>query len=195
MSATGRVMVCIMLAVLAAAGGWLWLGKQTSIAPTALSDHGIGPLYLDQSFASAERLAFRVAPETAFSGIGCSGLDEIRYDGWLGEHPVGIMAMAQDGRIQEIEATLFEPKRADSLEACRVLRDRFAERFIERFGPYKSTWEVSKPVSRELMAQTGPVVMMARWFRAGGSCYVRAHFGPADGMALRSEMAVLAALD
>lgn len=190
-----RVMAWLTLAALAAAGGWLWLDERKPIDPTSLGDNGIGPLYLGQAFDLAESLAFRTAPETAFSGIGCSGLDEIRYDGWLGEHPVGIMAMAQQGRIREIEATLFEPKRADSLEACRALRDEFAAGFIERFGPYEASWEISKPVSRELLAQTGPVVMMARWFRAGGSCYVSAHFGPADGTALRPEMAGFASLD
>ena len=148
--------------------------------PVALSEDGIGPLRLGAEFATAERRTFRVAPETAFSGIGCAGLDEIRYDGKLGPHPVGIMAMANQGRIQEIEATLYSPVQVNSKSACQALRDQFAEPFIDRFGEYEQTWEVRKPVSRELLAQTGPVILQARWFPAGGSCYVSAHFGVAN---------------
>ncbi len=195
MTAPFRRTTYLTLAVLAAGVGWLGLGVEAPPEPTSLSDNGIGPLYLGQAFKDAESQAFRVEPQTAFSGIGCSGLDEVRYEGRMGNHPVGIMAMAQNGRVEEIEASLFEPKSADSLEGCRKLRDDFAGGFIERFGPYTKTWEIRKPVSRELVARTGPVIVMARWFGAGKDCYVSAHFGPADGTVIRPEMEQFAGLD
>ncbi|HMA99148.1 MAG TPA: hypothetical protein VKO38_06830, partial [Wenzhouxiangella sp.] len=66
--------------------------------------------------------------------------------------------------------------------------------FIERFGPFVQTWEVSKPVSQELMARTGPVVVAARWFAMGGSCYISAHYGVLEGGSVRLG-ASLAAVD
>ncbi|TVS09921.1 MAG: hypothetical protein EA419_11940 [Wenzhouxiangella sp.] len=184
-----------LLAAVAAAGAVFVTGHPAPSDPMALSESGIGPLRVGDDFSRAERLAFRVAPETAFSGIGCAGLDEIRYDGQLGSHPVGIMAMADQGRIQEIEATLYSPVQVDSKDDCRALRDRFAEPFVERFGPFEDSWEISKPVSRELLARTGPVTVLARWFATGGSCYVSAHYGVNNGDSVRLESSLATALN
>lgn len=181
-----------LLAAVAAAGTPLLARHLAPDDPMALSDDGIGPLRVGDDFARAERLAFRVAPETAFSGIGCAGLDEIRFDGRLGTHPVGVMAMADQGRIQEVEATLYSPVQMDGKDECRALRDRFAEPFIHRFGPFEDRWEISKPVSTELLARTGPVTVRARWFAAGGSCYVSAHYGMDDGSSVGQDSALAA---
>lgn len=193
---TRKILVMLGLLAVVSAAGAPFLARQLEPEdPMALSEAGIGPLRVGDDFNRAERLAFRVAPDTAFSGIGCAGLDEIRYDGRLGSHPVGIMAMADQGRIQEIEATLYSPVQVENIEACRALRDQFAEPFIERFGPFESHWEISKPVSRELLARTGPVTLLARWFATGGSCYVSAHYGVANGDSVRLESSLAAALD
>lgn len=170
MISRSRLRGAVLMAALAAAGWLLSISLPARPGATEPTDQGFGPLALGQRFDQAERLAFRVAPETAFSGTGCSGLDEIRYEGWLSGQPVGIMAMAGNGHIEEIEVTLLAPDRADSLEACRELRDGFAQAFTERFGSYQSSWQVNKPVSQELLARTGPVLLAARWFSAGGSC-------------------------
>lgn len=174
-----------MLVAATAAGTWLLKSGPAVEEPLALSEQGIGPLLLGRGFEQAQRGVFQTAPETAFSGIGCAGLDELRYDGWLGEHPVGVMAMADQGRIREVEATLYSPATAEDKQACVALRDRFAAPFVERFGPYSSRWQASKPVSEEMLARTGPVVIVARWFAMGGSCYVSAHYGVLDGGSVR----------
>jgi hypothetical protein len=195
MIAARPIIVVTLLAATVVAGGLWWQSGRIDIDATSLAEDGIGPLRLGKDFQQAERLAFRLAPETAFSGIGCSGMDEIRFEAQLGDYTVDMMGMAGDGRIQDIEATLIRPNLADSLEACLVLRDRFARVFVERFGEYTQSWQLSKPVSQEHLARTGPVLVVARWFRAGGSCYVSAHFRPADGAPLRPDPALLAALD
>lgn len=168
----------LMLALLVAlaAGSALLIPRLAPDDPMALSADGIGPLRLGEAFTRAEKASFRLMPDSAFSGIGCAGLEEIRYDGFLGQHPVGVMAMAEGNRIVEVEANLHEPMQADSLDACRALRDDFARPFIRRFGDFEKQWELPKPVSRELLATTGPVTLRARWFATGGSCYVSAHF-------------------
>ncbi|MFW5815624.1 MAG: hypothetical protein ACOCVP_02090 [Wenzhouxiangella sp.] len=183
-----------MLVAATAASAWLLQGGAAGEAPTALSDRGIGPLLLNRDFDRAERRAFRAAPETAFSGLGCAGLDEIRYDGRLHGHPVGVMAMADQGRIREVEAMLYSPSQTEDRASCVALRDAFAEPFVARFGPFEKTWEIRKPVSEELLARTGPVVLAARWFAMGRSCYVSAHYGVLDGGSVRLG-ASLAGLD
>ena len=145
--------------------------------PLELHADGIGPLRLGRDYREAATLALRRNPDTAFVGSGCGGLDEIRYSGRLGALPVGIMAMADEGVLIEIEAAIEAPLQAESETACLAMRDRLAATFITRFGPIERTWTVRKPVSREHMATTGPVVVVARWFPTGGSCYVSAHYG------------------
>jgi hypothetical protein len=145
--------------------------------PLALHADGIGPLRLGRDYREAAALAQRQNPDTAFVGSGCGGLDEIRYSGRLGDLPVGIMAMADQGVLIEVEAAIEAPLQAESEAACLAMRDRLAAIFIPRFGPLERTWTVRKPVSREHMATTGPVVLVARWFPTGGSCYVSAHYG------------------
>ena len=162
--------------------------------PAALHEGGIGPLIVDRDFSTAKRHAFRSAPESAFSGTGCAGLDEIRYDSEMGSWPVSIMAMADNGRIREVEATLYSPTQAENRQACVSLRNDFARPFTDRFGPFVQTWEVSKPVSQELLARTGPVVVAARWFAMGRSCYISAHYGVLEGGSVRLG-ASLAAVD
>ncbi|MEE4639200.1 MAG: hypothetical protein V2J42_10735 [Wenzhouxiangella sp.] len=173
------------LLVVAATGTLLLQWEPEPEEPLALSDRGIGPLLLDRSFDQAERRAFRAAPETAFSGLGCAGLDEIRYDGWLDGRPVSVMAMADQGRIREVEAMLYRPAQAEDRKACIALRNDFAQPFLDRFGPFEQSWEINKPVSEELLARTGPVVIAARWFAMGRSCYVSAHYGVLDGGSVR----------
>jgi hypothetical protein len=145
--------------------------------PVALHADGIGPLRLGRDYQEAAALALRLNPDTAFVGSGCGGLDEIRYSGRLGELPVGIMAMADAGVLIEVEAAIEAPLQAESEAGCLEMLDRLAATFIPRFGPVEQTWTVRKPVSREHMATTGPVVLVARWFPTGGSCYVSAHYG------------------
>ena len=145
--------------------------------PLALHADGIGPLRLGGDYHEAATLALRLNPDTAFVGSGCGGLDEIRYSGRLGALPVGIMAMADQGVLIEVEAAIEAPLQAESEAACLAMRDRLAATFIPRFGPIERAWTVRKPVSREHMATTGPVVLVARWFPTGGSCYVSAHYG------------------
>lgn len=180
MKSTHLISASSLLAAAAAASIVWWQVEAASVTADSLAVDGIGPLRLGQEFGQAERQAFRLAPDTAFSGPGCSGLDEIRYETELGGHPASIMAMADGGRINEVEATLLQPVRADSRAACLDLRDDFAAVFFERFGDYSTHWEVRKPVSEELLARTGPVVLKARWFSAGNSCYVSAHFQQAE---------------
>ena len=150
---------------------------EESVDPMALHASGVGPLLLGGSFLDAERSAFRLAAESAFSGTGCGGLAEIRYDGWLGEHFVGVMAMTGDDRIASVEISLHETRRARNLDECLLLRDGFAAPFLDRFGAFDSRWQVIKPVAREAVARTGPVVITARWFDTGGDCQVSARYG------------------
>ncbi|MGY6555703.1 MAG: hypothetical protein ACXIUM_14390 [Wenzhouxiangella sp.] len=182
-----------LLAVAAAASGIWWQNGLPGLAPAGLAADGIGPLRLDTDFRRAERLAFRLAPDSAFSGPGCSGLDEIRFDTLLGDFPVTLMAMAEDGRIREVEAGLMTPGLGHSLADCLSLRDAFAAEFTPYFGAVAAQWQINKPVSQEHWAQSGPVLIQARWFPAGGSCNISAHFGWADGTGLRPELASIQA--
>ena len=145
--------------------------------PLAISAQGIGPLQLGRPYDEAAGLALRVAPDNALAGLGCGGLDEVRYSGELEGRPVSAMAMADQGKLIEIELSLDAPLQADSEAACVALRDEFATPFVARFGPVEKRWEERKPVSREHLVATGPVVLVARWFPTGGSCYISAHYG------------------
>ena len=153
------------------------LQGQRVAAVMALRDDGVGPMRLGRDFDEAERLAFRMAGESAFTGVGCAGLAEIRYLGTLGEHPVGVMAMTGSDRLETIEITLQQPTAARTHDDCLMLRDRFAEPFLARCGAFDATWQVNKPVSSETLARTGPVLIEARWFHSGADCYISARFG------------------
>lgn len=142
--------------------------------PLELKHDGIGPLQLGRDYEETARAALKAAPATAFAGLGCNGLDEVRYSGELGGFPVSAMGMADQGVIIEVELSMDSPIRASDEAACLSLRDRFGKPFVERFGAPTEQWEQRKPVSREHMARTGPVVLVARWFPTGGSCYVSA---------------------
>jgi len=155
--------------------------------PLAISETGIGPLQLGRPYAEVAADAQRVAPDNALAGIGCGGLDEVRYSSRLDGHPVSAMGMADQGRLIEIELTLDAPLQAASEAACVALRDEFAAPFVARFGAIDKYWEERKPVSREHLASTGPVVLVARWFPTGNSCYVSAHYG--YGASLTAESA------
>lgn len=174
-----------LLAVVTTVGALALVAYRQVEHPGALHADGIGPLIIDRDFNEARQAAFRAAPDSAFAGVGCAGLDEIRYDTELGGRAVGVMAMAGEGQIREVEATLYSPSVADSREACLALRDEFAQPFIQRFGPIERSWQVNKPVSQELLARTGPVVVAARWFSMGNSCYVSAHYGVLGGGSVR----------
>ena len=145
--------------------------------PWLIGTEGIGPLQLGRDYAAAVTAARNAAPDTAFAGLGCNGLDEVRYSGMLGQLPVSAMGMADQGRLVEIEVTLDAPVQAPTEAACVALRDEFARPFIDRFGPISQAWEERKPLSREHLASTGPVLLVARWFSTGNSCYVSAHYG------------------
>jgi len=145
--------------------------------PMAIHAEGIGPLVLGGDYATAVAAAQRAAPDSAFAGPGCGGLDEVRFSGMLGASPVSAMGMAVDGRLVAIELGLDAPLRADDQAACLALRDRFAATFVEHFGSATEHWEVLKPVSREFMARAGPVVVVARWFSTERSCYFSAVYG------------------
>jgi hypothetical protein len=174
-----------LLAVATTAGALAVGSYLQEESPETLHEGGIGPLVVDRDFEKARQAVFRAAPDTAFSGVGCAGLDEIRYDVELGRHAVGVMAMAENGQIREVEATLYNPSVTEDREACLALRNQFAQTFVQRFGPIEQTWQVNKPVSQELLARTGPVVINARWFSMGRSCYVSAHYGVLKGGSVR----------
>ena len=176
---TALVLIGTLAAVLAAS---VFLLPRSPVPddPMTLHTDGIGPLRLGQDYQDSATAAARAAPDTAFAGLGCGGLDEIRYSGRLAELPVTVMAMAADGRLVEIESSVDAPLQTADEAACLALRDQFATVFVARFGTPTATWTVAKPVSREHMLRSGPVVMVARWFRTGGSCYVSAHYGSRD---------------
>lgn len=170
------VLVGALVAVLAASA---LLGRpfQSGADPMAIRADGIGPLILGGDYAEAVAAAQRVAPRSTLAGLGCGGLDEVRFSGTLAEFPVSAMGMAADDRLVEIELGLDAPLQAADQAACLALRDRFAESFVARFGAAAEQWEIRKPVSHEFMARTGPVVLVARWFPTGRSCYVSAVYG------------------
>lgn len=146
---------------------------------------GIGPLLIGRPYQEAADLALRIAPDNALAGLGCGGLDEVRYSSRLDGRPVSAMAMADQGRLIEIELTLDAPLQASNETACVALRDAFAVPFVARFGPIEKRWKQRKPVSHEHLVATGPVVLVARWFSSGKSCYVSAHYG--YGASLQAE--------
>jgi len=176
----GRRHVVFVGALVAVAAGALLERSFTSDAgPMAVHGEGIGPLVLGGDYATSVAAAQRAAPDSAFAGPGCGGLDEVRFSGLLGALPVSAMGMAVDDRLVEIELGLDAPLQAADQAACLALRDRFAATFVEYFGEVTQHWEIRKPVSREFMARTGPVVLVARWFSTGRSCYVSAVYGAA----------------
>jgi hypothetical protein len=177
---TWLVLLGTLAAVLAASA---LLRQPPDPAPDALAllSDGIGPLRLGADYAAAAEAARRAAPATMMAGEGCSGRDEITYSGTLGGLPVTVMAMADDGVINEVEMTLDHPRQAENEAACLALRDRLGEHFVARFGAGDAHWVVKKPVSSEHMLQVGPAVLAARWFSTGRSCYITATFTPPGG--------------
>lgn len=164
------------LAAVMAASVFIGACAQPDAGPLVLRDDGIGPLTLGRNYEDAVEAARRVAPDSILAGPGCGELDEVRYTGRMGEFPVSLMAMADDGGLVEIELGLDAPLTAPDEAACIALRNRFAEPFVDRFGQPTAHWALDKPVSREHMVRTGPVVVVARWFATGRSCYVSAHY-------------------
>lgn len=138
---------------------------------------GIGPLRLDRDYQETVAATMAAAPATAFAGLGCNGLDEVRFSARLADLPVSAMGMAVGGRIAEIEVALDAPLQAPSEADCIALRDRFGAPFMAHYGPPAGARTEHKPVSREHLVETGPVVLVARWFPTGNSCYVSAHYG------------------
>ncbi|MFU8895373.1 MAG: hypothetical protein ACNA8J_03205 [Gammaproteobacteria bacterium] len=168
------------LAAVLAASVFFMARSHGRVDPMLLHTDGVGLLRLGQDYQESATAAARLAPDTAFAGLGCGGLDEIRYSGHLAQLPVTVMAMAEDGHLIEIEASVDAPLQTVDEAACLALRDQFAAVFLARFGTPSATWTVAKPVSREHMLRSGPVVIVARWFRTGGSCYISAHYGYRD---------------
>ena len=147
----------------------------------ALRDDGIGPMRLGLDYDATVKAAQRVAPDTFMAGVGCGGRDEVTYSGRLAGRPATAMAMADGGTVNEVEITFDHLRQAEHEAACLEERDRLAEHFVARFGTEGERWTVPKPVSSEHMVQVGPVVVVARWFGTGRSCYVSAVYGGADG--------------
>jgi hypothetical protein len=168
------------LVALLAASVFLWQRPVPDTRLMALHTDGIGPLRLGRDYPEAVEAVRRTAAENMLAGPGCGELDEVRYSDRLGEFPVSVMAMADDGVLVEIELGLDSPLQADDEAACVALRDRFGEAFAARFGPFEEHQEIRKPVSREHVARSGPVVLVARWFDTGRSCYISAHYGYRD---------------
>lgn len=167
------ILVGALVVVLAA--GALSLGSaRMAIDPLLLADDGIGPVRLGRDYQAAASDARLAAPESAFAGPGCGGFDEVRYSGQLGMLPVSVMGMADAGMIKEVELTLDAPLRTPDENTCVTLRDALAAPFVERFGPPGLARTEDKPVSREHSLPVGPVVVVARWFDTGRSCYVTA---------------------
>ncbi len=180
----------VLLGGLAAgfAAGTLWPAAGPSSAsmgmdPVAVAAQGIGPLRLGDGYPAATAAVRRVAPDSAFAGVGCNGLDEVRYSAHRGESPVSVMAMAEGGTLVEIELMLDAPNRVADEAACLALREDFARPFLDRFGAAGDSWTVTKPVSTEHRQRVGPVVLEARWFPMGRSCYVSARYGAARTVA------------
>lgn len=157
------------------ATGALSLGSaKPAIDPVLLADDGIGPVLLGREYLAVAADARLAAPESAFAGPGCGGFDEVRYSGQLAALPVSVMGMADGGVIKEVELTLDAPLRTPDERSCVALRDELAAPFVERFGPPGPARTDDKPVSREHSLPVGPVVVLARWFDTGRSCYITA---------------------
>lgn len=165
------------LAAVVAASVFAGACPRTDDAPFTIRDDGIGPLVIGRDYDDAVEAARVVAPESILAGPGCGGLDEVRYQGRMGEFPVSLMAMAESTVLGEVELGLDSPLTAQDEAACIVLRNRFAAPFVARFGQPSAHWDIDKPVSREHLLRTGPVVVAARWFPTGRSCYISAHYG------------------
>lgn len=167
------------------AAGTLWPEEGTGgFDPIAVGSHGIGPLRLGDDYPSATVAARRVAPDSVFAGVGCNGLDEVRYSAHREDAPVSVMAMAEGGNLVEVTLMLDAPTRATDEAACLALRDDFARPFLTRFGPAGEAWTVTKPVSTEHLQPIGPAVLEARWFPMGRSCYVSARYGATRAAAI-----------
>ena len=145
--------------------------------PMALATDGVGPLRLGRDYDDAASAARTAAPHSAFAGVGCGGLDEIRYSGDLAGMPVTVMGMAESGVLVEIEVSLDAPLEAADEGACVALRDQLGAPFIARFGAAPMDRVLHKPVSTEHRARHGPVELIARWFATGRSCYVSVLYG------------------
>lgn len=168
--------IIAVLVALLATGAAVMDGNEHAGDPLALATDGVGPLRLGRDFDDAVLRTRKIAPETAFAGLGCNGLDEVRYNGKLAELPVSVMGMARDGRIAEVELSLDAPLQASDESACIALRDQFAAPFFDRFGAVQESWTDRKPVSHEHMIRVGPAILAARWFPTGRSCYVSAQY-------------------
>jgi hypothetical protein len=169
--------IIAVLVALLATGAVVMGGNKQAGEPLAIAPDGIGPLRMGRDFDDAVLSARRIAPETAFAGLGCNGLDEVRYSGELAELPVSVMGMARNGRIAEVELSLDAPLQASDEAACIALRDQFAAPFFDRFGTAQESWTDRKPVSHEHMMRVGPAILVARWFPTGRTCYVSALYG------------------
>lgn len=173
---TSRV-PAVTLAAIVAASVFVGACARPDADPLTLHDDGIGPLVLARDYEDAVAAARRAAPESVLAGPGCGELDEVRYSGRMGEFPVSLMAMADGGVLVEVELGLDSPLTAPDEAACIALRDRFGAPFVARFGQPSAHWELDKPVSHEHLLRAGPVVVVARWFATGRSCYISAHYG------------------
>jgi hypothetical protein len=144
--------------------------------PVAIEVDGIGPLRLGANYQASTIAARRAAPESAMAGAGCTGRDEITYSGQLGDLPVSVMAMADDGVITEVEMTLDAPRSAVNEAECLAVRGQLAQHFMARFGPVQEELVIRKPVSSEHLLDIGPAILNARWFATGRSCYITASY-------------------
>jgi hypothetical protein len=180
MSLRALLAVFGVLAAGVAAGAFSAVQGPVRVDPVLLAPDGVGPLRLGHDYEAAAAAARRAAPESAFAGIGCGGLDEVRYSTRLGELPVSVMGMAEAGALVEVELMLDAPTRAADESACLALRDELAAPFFARFGAVGPEWTVEKPVSTEHLQRVGPAVLVARWFPTGQSCYVSALYGSGE---------------
>jgi hypothetical protein len=155
----------------------LILGRPGTLEdPLAIHADGVGPLRLGANYQVSTIAARRAAPETAMAGAGCTGRDEITFSGRLGDLPVTVMAMADDGVITEVEMTLDAPRTAENEAACLAVRGRLAEHFVAQFGAPGGDRLIRKPVSSEHLLEVGPATLGARWFATGRSCYITASY-------------------
>ena len=164
------------LVAVIAASALLFQGDRAQ-APLALEPDGVGPLRLGLDYEAAVVAARRTAPQTAFAGLGCNGFDEVRYSSEFAGLPVSVMGMSREGQLAEVEVTVDAPLQTPDEAACVALRDQLAAPFLARFGPAGESWSDDKPVSREHLLRVGPVLLAARWFPTGRSCYVSALYG------------------
>jgi hypothetical protein len=174
-SLTLRIAGATVVAMMAA-GALTLQGHQTQ-PPMALEQDGVGPLRLGFDYQDAVVAVQRAAPETNFAGLGCNGFDEVRYSGELAGLPVSVMGMSRASTLDEVTVTVDAPLQTPDEAACLALRDQFAGPFLVRFGRATEDWIEEKPVSREHLLKVGSVLLAARWFPTGRSCYVSALYG------------------